>query len=322
MRITQEEIVKRWNKIDDPLVSVICTVYNHEKYIAQCLESLLMQSTDFPFEVIVHDDASTDESAAIIKQYEDNYPLIIKPIYENENQYSKHDGSLTRIIFSHLNGKYVASCEGDDYWTDADKLQLQIDYMESHPSCSMCVHNTSRIMEDGTFTGRNINISKRERDYSVEEIIEKNVADLFQTSSRVVLKDIYISKPQDFSIPSIGDYPNAIWMALHGTVHYFPAVMSAYRQFSNASWTNRVLKNKDMKLKFCDEAIVGIQKMDALTDYKYHRYFKRSIHNYQYMKLSRMKKMLFSIVYPPFTKKIMFAIYKKAVWNFRRAFNN
>ena len=120
---------------DEILVSIRCAVYNHEPYIRQCLDGFVMQKTNFRFEAIVHDDASTDNSASIIREYAGKYPDIIRPIYETENQFSKKDGSLMRIITEACHGKYYASCEGDDYWTDPLKLQKQVDYMESHPEC-------------------------------------------------------------------------------------------------------------------------------------------------------------------------------------------
>lgn len=110
------------------MVSIRCTVYNHEPYLRDCLEGFIMQKTNFRIEAIVHDDASTDGSATIIKEYAEKYPDIIKPIYEVENQYSKHNGSLERIMNEACKGKYIAFCEGDDYWIDPLKLQKQVDF--------------------------------------------------------------------------------------------------------------------------------------------------------------------------------------------------
>ncbi len=115
----------------DIMVSIVCDAYNHEKYIADALEGFVMQKTNFAFEILVHDDASTDRTAEIIRDYEKRYPNLIKPIYETENLYSKQDGSLERIQFGRVKGKYTAMCEGDDYWTDPLKLQKQFDAMES-----------------------------------------------------------------------------------------------------------------------------------------------------------------------------------------------
>lgn len=131
------------------MVTIRCIAYNQEKYIRDCLEGFVMQKTNFRFEAIVHDDASTDGTAAIIKEYAEKYPDIIKPILETENQYSKADGSLGRIMDEHTHGKYVAFCEGDDYWTDPLKLQKQVDFLESHPDCSLCFHNAIMHWEDG-----------------------------------------------------------------------------------------------------------------------------------------------------------------------------
>lgn len=124
-----------------PLVTIRCLVYNHEPYLRQCLDGFVMQKTNFPFEAIVHDDASTDRSAEIILEYAERYPDIIKPIFETENQYSKGDGSLTRIMNAHTRGKYVAMCEGDDYWIDPYKLQKQVDFLEGNPEYGMCYTN-------------------------------------------------------------------------------------------------------------------------------------------------------------------------------------
>jgi len=124
---------------EQTLVSVICLAYNHEKFIRKCLEGFIMQKTDFAFQVIVHEDASTDKTADIIREYQEKYPEIIIPIFQSENQYSKgHCGNMTEKICSNIIGKYTAFCEGDDCWTDEYKLQKQADFLESHPEFSMC----------------------------------------------------------------------------------------------------------------------------------------------------------------------------------------
>ena len=137
------------------LVAIKCAVYNHEPYLRDCLEGFVMQQTNFPFVAIVHDDASTDNSAAIIREYEEKYPNIIKPIYETENQYSKHDGSVGRIVDAAIDdtgAKYVAMCEGDDYWTDPLKLQKQVDFMEANPEYGLCYTDYNFCDEFGNIT--------------------------------------------------------------------------------------------------------------------------------------------------------------------------
>lgn len=137
-----------------PLVAIHCLVYNHEPYLRDCFEGFIMQQTNFQFVAIVHDDASTDNSVAIIREYEEKYPHIFKPIYETENQYSKCDGSIDRIMEEAINtscAKYVAMCEGDDYWIDPFKLQKQVDFMESNQDYGLCYTDYNRL-EDASQT--------------------------------------------------------------------------------------------------------------------------------------------------------------------------
>lgn len=127
---------------DNLMVTVNCLVYNHEPFLRQCLDGFVMQKTTFKFEVIVHDDASTDRSADIIREYAERYPNIIRPVFEKENQYSKGvTRELLHIIFvPKCSSKYIAYCEGDDYWTDPLKLQTQVDFMERHPEFVVSSH--------------------------------------------------------------------------------------------------------------------------------------------------------------------------------------
>ena len=121
----------------DPLVSIRCLVYNHEPFLRQCLDGFVMQET-----------TSTDGSAAIIREYAEKYPHIIKPIYETENQWGKHTINKTMAAAIHPAAKYIAMCEGDDYWTDPHKLQIQVDFLESHPDYVMSSHDFSTFDEN------------------------------------------------------------------------------------------------------------------------------------------------------------------------------
>ena len=114
----------------DVMVSICCITYNHAPFIRQCLDGFIMQKTDFAFEVLIHDDASTDGTEEIIREYEARYPEIIKPLYEVENQWIKGRRGSKVFNFPRAQGKYIALCEGDDYWTDPFKLQKQVDFGE------------------------------------------------------------------------------------------------------------------------------------------------------------------------------------------------
>lgn len=122
-----------------PLVSICSITYNHAPYIRQCLDGFLMQETNFKYEIIIHDDASTDGTTEIIKEYAEKYPDLITPIFQSENQYSKGlRGFYAKFVFPRAKGKYIALCEGDDYWTDPLKLQKQVDFLEANPEYVMC----------------------------------------------------------------------------------------------------------------------------------------------------------------------------------------
>lgn len=157
---------------DDLVVSIQCMVYNHEPYLRQCLDGFVMQKTNFKFEAIVHDDVSTDGSVAIIREYAAKYPDIIKPIYETENQYSKKDGSLDKIMKDACRGKYIAICEGDDYWTDPFKLQKQVNFLDEHQLYSAYATNSKIIDKDGNQIRLFSNKESREI-YNMNEIVEK-----------------------------------------------------------------------------------------------------------------------------------------------------
>ena len=136
------------------MVCVCSITYNHEKYIRECLEGIVMQQTTFPFISIVVDDASTDQTPSIISEYAAKYPDIIHPILLKENHYSQKKPKEPYFIPFQEKAKYVAFCEGDDYWTDPHKLQKQVDALEKHPGCKACVHKVLRVNERGERTNK------------------------------------------------------------------------------------------------------------------------------------------------------------------------
>lgn len=123
-----------------PLVSIVCPAYNQEAYIAQTLEGFLMQETSYDVEILVNDDASTDGTARIIAEYVERYPTLIRPFYHETNQYSQGKPSVPRL-FGEARGRYIAFCEGDDYWTDPRKLQIQVEFLENHPDYVLTYHD-------------------------------------------------------------------------------------------------------------------------------------------------------------------------------------
>jgi len=217
------------------MVSVCCLTYNHEKYIRDALEGFVMQNTDFSYEVFVHDDASTDGTAAIIKEYAEKYPDIIKPILQEENQRSKGVKIISTYIAPLAKGKYIAYCEGDDFWCNSYKLQKQIEFLEAHPEYSACVHNTTCV---NCVTGKenlHCNFSDN-RTLETEEIIQYKWR-AFHLSSVVHRKEFLI-RPKAFYAKGFGDYPMAVYLSMVGKIYYFNDAMSVYRYLSNKnSWS-------------------------------------------------------------------------------------
>lgn len=224
---TQDEITARWPKDAEPLVCIRCTAFNQEKFIAQCLEGFLIQETDFPFEVIAHDDASSDRTGEIIREYAAKYPKIIKPYIETENQWSKNDGSFTRVMDSLTIRKYVGMCEGDDYWIDPHKLQTQIDFLESHPDYTMTFHDAEIKNEPGVEPVDSVYPPMEDREYTATELFEKWIV---PTASMV-----YLRKIRDYPIKNPlnimnGDIFLVEKCAHTGKVRCFNKKMSVYRR--------------------------------------------------------------------------------------------
>lgn len=217
-------------------VSVYCLAFNHEKYIRDALEGFVMQKTDFEYEVFVHDDASTDNTALIIEEYANRYPDIINPIYQKENQYSKGVSISREIIFPKMKGKYIAICEGDDFWSDKNKLQKQVEFLENHQEYSACVHNTEQL-DCRTGKVSYINKSQFDMDLEFDKVIEKGNSQ-FQLSSILCRKEFFMV-PEEITGKGFGDYPLAIYLMFNGKIRYFKDVMSVYRIFANGSWTSR-----------------------------------------------------------------------------------
>lgn len=213
------------------MVTIRCMTYNHESYIRQCLEGFVMQKTDFRFEAVVHDDASTDGTAVIIQEYAEKYPDIIKPIYETENQYSKGNGSLKRIMEAHTHGKYVAMCEGDDYWTDPLKLQKQVDFLESHPEHVMCSHFWNEYIQQ---TGE-MNTCRRveSKDYSLANLINEEW--LFQPLTVVYRRSAFDLSEYD-KYGASRDIVMFYELLKHGKGFCFPDIMGVYRLHSGGVW--------------------------------------------------------------------------------------
>lgn len=247
------------NKDKNIKVSVVCLVYNHGKYLRDCLEGIVRQKTDFSFEAIIHDDCSTDDSVEIINEYAVKYPTIIRPILEEVNLYSKHNGSLRRAVDKEVKGEYVALCEGDDFWTDPIKLQMQVDFLDLHPDYTLCFHNVHIIIESNRRQFVKIYSHLKTGDYSANEIIYKWTV---PTCSAVMRSECYIERPYDRNFV-VGD--NVIWMNCchYGKAYCINEKMATYRRRKDG-WTLSSYGNNEKKLLTCNRYILHL---DLLSKY-------------------------------------------------------
>lgn len=270
------------------MVSIACATYNHESYIADAIESFLRQRTTFNIEILIHDDASTDSTPGIIREHERKYPGLIRPIYQTVNQYSK-GVKVGLFNAERAVGKYVALCEGDDFWLDPLKLQKQVEYMEKCPECSLCVHAANIVTPD---TKKRISIvrpSLRNKTFSIEETIEGG-GGLFATNT-ILFPSVFIKDlPEFIKRAPIGDYPLAIYLALRGSVYYIDEIMSAYRHGVRGSWSDMEFSNIDKKNKHFDKIDVMLDEINQHTNYRYDDVFKRTKERNQFNLLLGRRK--------------------------------
>lgn len=214
-----------------PLVAINCITYNHEKYLRDALDGFVMQQTNFPFVAIVHDDASTDGTAEIIREYAEKYPDIILPIFETENQYSNLDGSISRIMnvaLNATNAKYIAMCEGDDYWTDQLKLQKQVEFLESNPHFSMVCSQYDALFQENGDIVKSIQGGKEEV-LSFNNILLNNKIATLTVLIRLECVNEYRRFAKDCPKLIFADYPIWLFAATKGNIMKFPQSTAVYR---------------------------------------------------------------------------------------------
>ena len=209
-----------------PLVSIICITYNHENFIRQAIDGFLIQNTSFQIEIIIHDDASTDNTQAIVKEYELKYPGLFNNIYQTENQYSKNDLHLWGdITFPLAKGKYIAMCEGDDYWTDPNNLQRQIDFLEENESFVMSFHGANLKAQNGEILKNNYTATEfRNNNVKLEDIMNVH----FIATSSIVFKRNILAN-DDLRFIESGDIWLLLLLRIRGEFYYLNEICSVYR---------------------------------------------------------------------------------------------
>lgn len=283
------------------MVSICCLTYNHRKYIKKTLDGFLNQKTNFDFEILIHDDCSTDGTTDIIKEYEKKYPKLIKPIYQKENQYSKGIPISVYLQFPRAKGKYIAMCEGDDYWIDNNKLQIQYDMMEKNENCTLCTHTVEYINEAGI----KINGSQP-HETLLDELPIQNIVyskDIFnnifrrtiipfQTSSYFFRKKYINEYIENFyknvPVKTVGDIPLTWYLFSKGDCFFIKKSMSRYRVDSIGSWSKKNKKNTN-KEKHYSELINFFRMFNDYTNYENNEIIQYLILKYNFYILELKK---------------------------------
>lgn len=230
-----------------PLVSVLCLTYNHDKYVAQAIESILQQKVDFPVEVIIHDDASTDTTVQVIEQTlakNTNPNIYFKTTFEKQNQYSQDRTQYVNDMFETAQGKYIAVCEGDDYWTDEEKLQKQVAVMEANPQFSLCFHPVKVHVENKKAADYIYPDPAEHIAYTVDELVRRN---FIQTNSVMYRKQEY-SELNSRVMPF--DWYMHLYHARFGTIGYLDEVMAVYRRHASGLWADSYTDQDALLRKF------------------------------------------------------------------------
>jgi glycosyltransferase involved in cell wall biosynthesis len=225
-------------------VSVLMLAYNHQKFIARAVESALDQETTFPYEIVIRDDNSTDDTPKILAQYQANYPALLR-VLPTDRRLGMHQN--LRETYRACRGEYLAALDGDDFWTCPQKLQRQADFLDAHPQCSACFHNALVIDEDGNYFDKPFCWAEQKEFATVEDMLARN----FIPTSAALYR--FRRFPKGFLTELRGvlvaDWPVNVAYALQGPIGYLKEVMSVYTKHAAGLWTGASSADKVRSLE-------------------------------------------------------------------------
>jgi glycosyltransferase involved in cell wall biosynthesis len=263
------------------MVSIVCPTYNHVEFIRDALDGFVMQDTDFKYDVFIFDDASDDGTSEIVREYEKKYPEIFNVFISVENTWRSPERTriINELYQKYITGKYVAICEGDDYWTESNKLQCQVEYMEKNPDCMMTSHASLWI--DYEESQRKIF-----KPYATSGIIKAEDIILqpngnISTASLIMRKEIFF-KEKLFPTCDVGDWPWQLYAISKGNVYYFDKVMSVYRYMTPGSWTKKISGSFEKIIIHNIGMTEFLKKYDYYTHYKFHDSVRKKRISYLY----------------------------------------
>lgn len=256
--------------MEDIQVSVVCNTYNHKAYIRDALESFLMQKCNFPFEIIVHDDCSTDGTQEILKEYEGKHENLVI-LYEEENLTSKGIYHFKERTLPVVRGKYIAICEGDDYWTNPLKLQKQFDALEAHPELNMCAHGSDIVDANSGKILYKIRRGDHDRIIPMREVVYGEFGEpVFLATASFFYRKAILDNPPPFANVMHLDLVTQLNGAYTNGIYYIAECMSDYRWWAIGSWTTQMRDRRDVYKRHCDKKIEMFKQFDIDTSGAYH----------------------------------------------------
>ncbi len=262
-----------------PKVSILVVCFNHAKFLRQCLDSVIAQKTNHPFEILIADDASTDGTQDIIKEYHARYPDLITTVLLHEKGYGDYGKSNCISIEKEARGTYLNILEGDDYWIDENKLQLQIDLLDQHPETVLCFHNALITYDDGSLPSHEVNPIDQKDHLTAADLISETEVWFMATTSVMYRNGILYPFPDWFYKSKSGDIPRYILLTKRGDIRYLNRTMSVYRRHSaGVSYTDH-----KHDAGFLWNRIEMYENIDKELNFVYHAKIQKNIARYYLM---------------------------------------
>ncbi len=254
-------------------ISIICLTYNHKKYIRETLDGFFMQKGEVEYEVLVHDDASLDGTIEILKEYKGKYPDKVTLILQKENQYPKGIKKILKRMYSLAKGKYLAVCEGDDFWVYDHKLQKQFELMEKNPNIALCYHNALVYQEESDTL--KLNVNGQPSGY-IEDGDIINVKRGWYPTASIFCRTEYMREMPDFCA-STDDEVCRTYMACRGDLYYINRVWSVYREFTDGGWNTRYYQNKELALNHFRDTVKYFSDFNRYSNGRFQEHIKERI---------------------------------------------
>jgi glycosyltransferase involved in cell wall biosynthesis len=249
-------------------LSVLMVTYNHERFIAQAIKSVLAQRVNFDYEIVVGEDCSTDKTRDILMDFHRLYPDRIVPLLRDRNV---GGGRNLEATLAACQGQYLALLEGDDYWISKDKLKRQVEFLDTHPDFAICCHR-AQILNEVDIGYADVSPSLAAGSYTIEDLLKDNFV---MTSTTVLRRDLFAPLPRCFSEMNPGDWPRLVLAARQGKIELMDETMAAYRVHSGGIWSSLPLTSR------LRDTIRMLTALDQYLGFQYTRTIRRTIaHTY------------------------------------------